>query len=191
MINHFSDRRSHEKTALPITFRPGGGGAAARHRARHGDAGFRRRPEDLQRRLPQADLDDRGADRVLRRGARHRRRRRPQEGRAGRRQGADLFRGDDHGRAGRRPAAGLSVRPRPRHEHRHLDARRQGAVEPTPTTPTSCRAAASAASCSTSSRPPRSTRCRATTCCRCCSSPSCSASAWRWSAARRARRSPR
>ena len=67
-----------------------------------------------------------------------------------------------------------------------VDARRQGARRPTPTTPTSCRAAASAASCSTSFRPPRSTRWRATTCCRCCSSRSCSASASRWSAAKRA-----
>ena len=52
-----------------------------------------------------------GADRVLRGGARHCRRRRPQKGRTGRRQGADLFRGDDHGRAGRRPGARLCVRP--------------------------------------------------------------------------------
>jgi hypothetical protein len=66
------------------------------------------------------------ADRVLRGRARHRRRRRPQKGRAGWRQGAGLFRGDDVGRAGRRPAAGLSVRPGPRHEHRSVDARCQG-----------------------------------------------------------------
>ena len=45
----------------------------------------------------------------------------------GRRQGAGLFRGHDHGRAGRRPGARLFVRPRPRHEHRSLDARCQGA----------------------------------------------------------------
>jgi L-cystine uptake protein TcyP (sodium:dicarboxylate symporter family) len=58
-------------------------------------------------------------------------------------------------------------------------------------TSTSCKAAASAASFSTSSRPRRSMRWRATTCCRCCSSPCCSVSRWRWSAARRRGELPR
>ena len=38
------------------------------------------------------------------------------------------------------------VRPRPRHEHRSIDARCQGDQHATPTMPTSCRAAASGAS---------------------------------------------
>ena len=70
-----------------------------------------------------------------------------------------------------------------------VDARCQGALELRRQRPQAEGRRASAASCSTSSRPPRSTRCRATTCCRCCSSPSCSASASRWSAAKRASRS--
>ena len=65
------------------------------------DARLRGRAQASQRRLPQAHLDDRRADRVLRRRARHRRRRRPEEGRPGRRQGAGLFRGDDDRRADR------------------------------------------------------------------------------------------
>ena len=124
-----SSRGGNAQAALHVSLRPGAGGAVARHRARHGRARIRRRAQDLQRRVPEADLDDRGADRVLRRRARHRRRRRPQKGRTGRRQGAGLFRGDDHGRARGRPAAGLSVRPRPRHEHRSVDAGCQGAQQ--------------------------------------------------------------
>ena len=115
------------ETNLRLAVRPGPGRAGAGHRARHGRAGLCRQPQDPQRRLPEADLDDRGADRVLRGRAWHCRRRRPQEGRPGRRQGAGLFRGDDHGGARGRAHARLSLRPRPWHEHRSLDARCQGA----------------------------------------------------------------
>ena len=181
----------HAQAALHIAFRPGAGRAGARDRARHGRARLRRRAQDLQRRLPEADLDDRRADRVLRRGAWHRRRRRPEKGRTGRRQGAGLFRGHDHGRARRRPAARLSVRARPRHEHRSVDARCQGARH-------LCRQRAQAAGRRHRQLPHQHhpdhivrRACRATTCCRSCSSRSCSASAWRWSAAKRPKRSRR
>ena len=126
------------EAALFLAVRPGPGRALAGHRTRHGRAGFRDQPENPQRRLPQTDLDDRGADRVLRGGAWHCRRRRLQEGRPRRRQGADLFRGDDHDRARGRPAARLSVRPRPRHEHQPVEPGSQGAHHLSPTTPTSC-----------------------------------------------------
>ena len=84
--------------------------------------------ENPQRRLPQADLDDRRADRVLRRRARHRRRRRSEEGRPGRRQGAGLFRGHDDGRA-RSSASCSPFSFAPGHGMNidTVDARRQGA----------------------------------------------------------------
>jgi len=44
---------------------------------------IRRQPQDSQRRVLEADLDDRGADRLLRGRARHCRSRRPQEGSGG------------------------------------------------------------------------------------------------------------
>ena len=126
------DDDSHSRTrrtqaALYLAVRPGPRCTRARDRAGHGGARFRGRLEDPERCLPEADLDDRGADRVLRGRTWHCGRRRPEEGRPRRRQGAGLFRGHDHRRARGRAAARLPVRARPWHEHRSLDARRQGA----------------------------------------------------------------
>src|ERR1700735_2600437 len=87
------------KADIHIFVRSGSGRAAARDRARDGHPRFCRQPEDIERRLPEADFDDRRTDRVLCGGAWHRGRRRPQKGRARRRQGVDLFRDHDHGRA--------------------------------------------------------------------------------------------
>src|SRR5208282_1180162 len=74
--------------ALQVAICAGGRRLAARHRARSVCARVCDRAQILQRRIPEADHDDRGADRFLRRRARHRRGRRSEEGRAGRRQSA-------------------------------------------------------------------------------------------------------
>ena len=110
---------------IQVALRPGADRSPARDRARRRHARLCDRVENPQRCLPQADLDDRRADRVLRGRARHRRRRRPQEGGPRRRQGAHLFRGDDDCRAHPRHRARLRRRARKRHEHRHLDPRCQ------------------------------------------------------------------
>ncbi|MGY4452093.1 hypothetical protein ACVWZR_006753 [Bradyrhizobium sp. i1.3.1] len=126
-VDHHRGTYRRAEAALHLAVRPGPRRAGAWRHPGDGRSGLRHRAQDPQRRLPEADLDDRGPDRVLRRRARHCRCRRPQEGRPGRRQGAGLFRGDDDGRPRGRSAARLSLRSRPRHEHRSLDARRQGA----------------------------------------------------------------
>ena len=123
--------------------------------------------------LHQADQDADRADHLLHRGARHRQHGGHEEGRPRRRQGAALFRGDDHARADHRPDRRQSVAAGRRHERRPGRARHQGDRrlhrQGRPSR-------APSSSCCTSSRTPWSAPSPRARSCRCCSSPSCSAS---------------